>query len=62
VAPFTFIVYLVITAPPSKVDEPHDAVSLEIPSTTAAKRVGAPGATFGVCIADAVFALDSVVA
>jgi hypothetical protein len=60
VVPFTFIVYLVISAPPSKVDEPHETVNLETPSTAAAKRVGAPGATLGVCIADAVFALDSV--
>ena len=62
VVPFTFIVYLVMIAPPSNVDAPHVAVSLEIPSATAAKRAGAPGATFGVCSADAVLALDSEVA
>jgi len=60
VAPFTFIVYLLMIAPPSNVDAPHETVNLEIPSATAAKRAGAAGATFGVWIAEAVLALDSV--
>ena len=49
-----------ISTPPSKVDAPHETVSLEIASAAAVKRLGAPGADFGVWNADAVLALVEV--
>lgn len=55
-APLTLTVYLLIGAPPSKVDAPHETVSSLIASAVALKRLGAPGATTGVCIAFAVLA------
>ena len=62
VVPLILRVYLVTGVPPSNVVAPHETVNLLIASATAVKRDGEPGTEFGVCIADAVFAVDSVVA
>ena len=45
--------------PPSKVDGPHETVIFS-PAKVAFKRVGAPGATFGVCTAVVELPVESV--
>jgi hypothetical protein len=60
--PFTLAEYLVIAVPPSKVETPHETVILVFSSVVAVRREGAPGTELGVCIAEAVLAVDSVVA